>query len=98
MASERRDILKLLKKELRFLESGGYDRLKRTTWHPKSIFHNSLACIDFGLSTRIHSCENCHLLEFDNLENRSEVDCQFIDTSDALKRASVWNQSAAHRN
>lgn len=84
MAGDERDVLKLLESELRFIELGGYNRSSRGGWYPKSIFRDSLTCINFGFPDGTHSCNGCHLLEFVCLEHRSEeVPCHFIDLSSA---------------
>jgi len=48
MTKDERDILELLKDELEFIEKGGYGRSVRTPWLNKSIFQDSLSCINYG--------------------------------------------------
>lgn len=77
MASDGRDLLEVLRAELKFIELGGYDLSNRS--FPKAIFQDSLTCINFGLTARSHSCERCHLFGFVDLEHRSQnVPCHFI--------------------
>ena len=64
MAKDERDILELLKEELDFIEKGGYGRSVRTPWHSKSVFQDSLACINYGYPYRAHPCNECRLLGF----------------------------------
>jgi hypothetical protein len=79
MANDDRDILELLKEELSFIEQGGYGRSVRTPWKPKSTFQDSLTCINYGYPYRAHPCNECHLLEFVNPEDRAtEVPCHHI--------------------
>jgi hypothetical protein len=79
MASDDRDILELLKAELDFIAKGGYGRSVRTPRQSKSIFQDSLTCINFGDPDRAHPCNECHLVESVSQENRSqEVPCHFI--------------------
>src|SRR5689334_13409782 len=79
MASNDRDILELLKAELDFIEKGGYGRSVRTPWQSKSIFQDSLTCLNYGEPKRTHPCNECHLLEFVSPENKTqEVPCHFI--------------------
>ena len=79
MTTDERDILELLKEELDFVEKGGYGRAVRTPWQDKSIFQDSLSCINYGYPYRAHPCNECHLLEFVSPENRTEdVPCHFI--------------------
>jgi hypothetical protein len=79
MTTDERDILELLKEELDFVESGGYGRSVRTPWQNKSIFQDSLSCINYGYPYRAHPCNECHLLEFVDAENQTEpVPCHHI--------------------
>lgn len=79
MATDERDILSLLKDELDFIEKGGYGRSVRTPWHSKSLFQDSLSCLNYGYPYRVHPCNECHLLEFVSPEHRTEeVPCHFI--------------------
>ncbi|HEY8225500.1 MAG TPA: hypothetical protein VIG25_09500 [Pyrinomonadaceae bacterium] len=64
MANDDRDILELLEEELDFIEKGGYGRSVRTPWQRKSIFQDSLTCINYEYPYRIHPCCDCHLLDF----------------------------------
>ena len=86
MAKDDRDILELLKKELAFIEQGGYGRSVRAPWLPKSIFQDSLSCLNYGYPYRAHSCAECHLIDFVDPEDRSQpVPCHFIPLNDEGK-------------
>ena len=79
MAKDGRDILEVLQGELDFIEKGGYGRSVRTPWLPKSIFQDSLSCLNYGYPFRAHPCSECHLLDFVPPENRSQmVPCHYI--------------------
>jgi len=79
MTTDERDILDLLKNELAFVESGGYGRSVRTPWLFKSVFQDSLSCINYGYPYRAHPCNECHLLEFVSREHQTEqVPCHYI--------------------
>jgi hypothetical protein len=79
MATDERDILSLLKDELDFIEKGGYGRSVRTPWRSKSLFQDSLSCLNYGYPYRVHPCNECHLLEFVSPEHhKEEVPCHFI--------------------
>jgi hypothetical protein len=79
MATDDRDILELLKEELDFIESGGYGRSVRTPWLNKSVFQDSLSCINYGYPYRAHPCNECHLLEFVGPEDQTQpVPCHYI--------------------
>jgi hypothetical protein len=84
MAKDDRDILEILKDELVFIEQGGYGRSVRTHWLPKSIFQDSLTCLNYGYPYRAHPCAECRLLDFVGQQDRSQtVPCHFIHLNDA---------------
>jgi len=86
MANDERDILELLKQELSFIEKGGYGRSVRAPWLPKSIFQDSLSCLNYGYPYRAHPCAECCLLEFVEPDDRSQpVPCHFIPLNEAGK-------------
>lgn len=84
MAKDDRDLLELLKDELAFIQQGGYGRSVRTPWLPKSIFQDSLSCLNYGYPYRAHPCNECRLLEFVSAQDRSQpVPCHFIPLNDS---------------
>src|SRR4051812_44855186 len=84
MANDDRDMLELLKQELSFIEEGGYGRSVRAPWLPKSIFQDSLSCLNYGYPYRAHPCSECHLLDFVDQKDRSQpVPCHFIPLNEA---------------
>jgi len=84
MDKDNRDILDLLQDELDFIEKGGYGRSVRTPWKSKSIFQDSLTCINFGDPSRSHPCDECHLIESVPPELRAtSVPCHQIALNDA---------------
>ncbi|PYS22462.1 MAG: hypothetical protein DMF72_13590 [Acidobacteria bacterium] len=86
MAKDDRDILELLKQELSFIEKGGYGRSVRAPWLPKSLFQDSLTCLNYGYPYRAHPCAECHLIEFVGPDDRSQtVPCHFIPLNEAGK-------------
>lgn len=102
MVKDERDLLTLLQEELSFIESGGYGRSVRTPWLPKSIFQDSLSCLNYSDPDRVHSCTECQLIDFVSPEHRSEnVPCHHIaldaagDTVEDLEAAD--NESKAER-
>jgi hypothetical protein len=73
MAKDQGDILELLQEELDFIEQGGYGRSVRTPWLPKSIFQDSLSCLNYSDPYRSHPCSECRLLAFVEPEHRSQI-------------------------
>jgi hypothetical protein len=79
MAKDDRDILEVLKFELRFLESGGYGRSVRTPWRETSLFQDSITCINFGDPERTRPCDECLLMDYVPLDKQStSVPCHHI--------------------
>jgi hypothetical protein len=64
MAQDERDLLDLLKFELKFLEDGGYGRSPHAPWRRQTAFEDSPTCPNFGDPTRPHSCAECLLMRF----------------------------------
>jgi hypothetical protein len=84
MAKDERDILETLKDELVFIEKGGYERSVRTPWIPKSVFWDSLTCLNYGYPYRANPCSDCRLLDFVSPEDHSQtVPCHFISLNEA---------------
>lgn len=86
MAKDDRDILEILKDELAFIEQGGYGRSVRTPWLPKSVFQDSLSCLNYGYPYRAHPCAECRLIDFVGPQDHSQpVPCHFIPLDETGK-------------
>lgn len=84
MAKDDRDILEILQEELDLVEKGGYGRSVRTPWLAKSIFQDSLSCLNYGYPYRAHPCNECHLIDFVAPENQSAaIPCHCIPLNEA---------------
>ena len=64
MTQGERDLLDLLKFELKFLEDGGYGRSPHAPWRRQTAFEDSPTCLNFGDPTRPHPCTECLLMRF----------------------------------
>ena len=79
MAKDDRDLLDLLKFELKFLEDGGYGRSPHTPWRRPVVFEDSLTCPNFGDPAHTHPCSECLLMEFVPAELKDQVSpCRLI--------------------
>lgn len=79
MAKDPRDLLDVLKAELRFIEEGGYSRNWQRPWIPASFFEDSPSCLGFGHPERPPKCENCVLFELVPVLLRGEtIPCHHI--------------------
>ena len=84
MSKDERDMLDLLRSELDFIEKGGYGRDVRTPWRERSVFRDSLSCINYALPEKAHPCNECHLIDLVPPEKRNEaVPCHFIPLTEA---------------
>jgi hypothetical protein len=84
MSKDERDMLDLLRSELDFIEKGGYGRDVRTPWRERSVFRDSLSCVNYALPEKAHPCNECHLIDLVPPEKRNEaVPCHFIPLTDA---------------
>jgi hypothetical protein len=83
MSHENRDILEILRFELKFLEDGGYARLPFAPWRAAYIFEDSPSCLNFKDSARSHPCSECLLRQLVPPEfHEQEVPCRFIPLND----------------
>jgi hypothetical protein len=79
MLADERDLLELLKFELKFLEDGGYGRSPRTPWRRQFMFEDSPTCLNFGDPVRLHPCSQCLLMRFVPAELRDQASpCRLI--------------------
>jgi len=77
--SNRQNVLQLLKVELQFVESGGYQRSERSPWRPPYVFEESPSCPNYSDRSRPHHCVDCWLMQFVAPDLRDEqVPCRFV--------------------
>lgn len=62
MQKDERDLLEVLKFELKFLEDGGYGRSLSSRWRPQLIFEDSPTCMNFN-SEEHSPCRDCVLIQ-----------------------------------
>lgn len=93
MQKHERDLLEVLKFELKFLEDGGYGRSPRSAWRPQLIFEDSPTCINFNSVEDPRPCTDCVLIQLVPPEFRSaQIPCRHIpfdssgETLDSLYR------------
>jgi hypothetical protein len=96
--ADNRDVLEVLKFELKFLEQGGYGRLPREAWRPRFVFEDSPSCMNFNSKDR-EPCEQCLLMQFVPESARQEqVPCTHIpfsphgETLDSLYRTGTQQE------
>lgn len=83
MSHKNRDILEILRFELRFLEEGGYVRSPHALWRAPYIFEDSPSCLNFRDPARPHPCSECLLTQLVPAEFREhDQPCRFIPLDD----------------
>jgi hypothetical protein len=91
MQKDERDLLEVLKFELRFLEDGGYGRSPKNPSRPLYIFEDSPSCMNYDARDDRAPCGDCVLMHLVTPEMRSaKIPCRHIplnssgDTLDSL--------------
>jgi hypothetical protein len=93
-------VLNLLKRELEFLEHGGYKRSPARPWRAPYLFEESPSCPNHLDRTRQTRCEDCWLMAFvpDDL-HQEQTPCRFVPltaeglTADTLYRCATSAES-----
>ena len=100
MTTNSRQTIDLLRRELAFLNSGGYRRSPHAPWRTPYLFEESPSCPNFSDRARPHECSDCWLMQFVPAELRSEqVPCRFVQlgangiTVDSLYRCETLAES-----
>ena len=79
MKRDERDLLEVLKFEVKFLEDGGYGRSLKAPWRPLYIFEDSLTCMNYDSKENPAPCSDCVLMQLVPPEHRSEeIPCRHI--------------------
>lgn len=99
MQKDERDLLEVLKFELRFLEDGGYGRSPRTPWRPQYVFEDSITCMNYDSKENPGPCSDCVLTQLVPHEFRSaRIPCRHIpfnvlgETLDSLYQVGNQNE------
>jgi hypothetical protein len=79
MAREKRDLLSILKRELEFVEAGGYLTPQQAAWRPQFIFEDSPTCVNHRNFERRLPCTQCALIELvPNGSKQEKFPCRHI--------------------
>ena len=71
--------LEHLRRELQFLNDGGYRRSVHSPWRAAYLFEESPSCPNSSDQARPHACNDCWLMQFVPTELRTEqVPCRFV--------------------
>jgi hypothetical protein len=79
MTNDMRDLLTVLKKELEFLEKGGYRNTARAPWRPQLVFQDSPTCLNFDPTQQPRPCSECILTQLvpEDMQ-RKRFPCRYI--------------------
>jgi hypothetical protein len=98
MTKEDRDLLQVLKFELRFLEDGGYGRSPRAPQRPPLIFEDSLTCMNFNTQGYRTPCSACLLMQFVPRDRVSDqIPCRHIPLDAAGRTLSSLYESGTQQ-
>jgi hypothetical protein len=79
MTNDTRGLLTVLKKELEFLEKGGYRNTARAPWRPQLVFQDSPTCLNFDPTQQPKPCSECILTQLVPQEmQRKKFPCRYI--------------------
>ena len=79
MTDDNRELLTVLKKELEFLEKGGYRNTARAPWRPQFVFQDSPTCLNFDSTQQPKACSECILTQLvpEDMQ-RKKFPCRYI--------------------
>jgi hypothetical protein len=79
MSGDKRDLLAVLRKELEFLEKGGYRHTARAAWRPQYVFQDSPTCLNFDATQQPRPCSECILTQLvpEDMQGK-KVPCRYI--------------------
>jgi hypothetical protein len=91
MPQDEQDILAILKRELEYIETGGYGApVKDPVGATSTMFADSLTCLNYGYPYRTRPCAECPLIKFVPQEKQaSGMPCHEIPL-DATGRTVEW--------
>ena len=79
MRADLNEIIVQLKLERDILKSGGYGRSVRTPQKPTKLFRDSVTCLNYGETVKLHPCEECLLWEWVPEDHQhDDLPCHFI--------------------
>jgi len=75
-----RETLEVLRRELAFLENGGYREARRYPWRPNFVFQDSPTCLNFHEQCDPRPCSECLLIRFVPQDRReTHFPCRHIN-------------------
>jgi hypothetical protein len=79
MPKDDRDLVDVLKFELKYLESGGYGSSPREPWRQHLVFEDSPSCMNYDAKVNPEPCGECILMQLVRPDLRGErIPCRHI--------------------
>jgi hypothetical protein len=98
MAKDDRDLLDVLKRELRFLEDGGYGRSPHAPRRQSLVFEDSLSCMNFNTQSDRTPCDDCLLMQFVPQGSAAQqIPCRHIPLNTAGQTLASLYESATQQ-
>lgn len=83
MTNDKRELVDVLKAELRFLEKGGYRHTARANWRPQFIFQDSPTCLNFDPAQPQQPCSDCVISQLvPKTFQDKHIACRYIPLSE----------------
>ena len=98
MNTDNRNLQSVLRKELEFLEKGGYRDSDRVPWRPKFIFQDSPTCLNFDPAQPAKPCSDCALAELvpENFRDK-KIPCRYIPLNEKGETIDSFYRSGTRR-
>ena len=98
MRKDKRDLLDVLKRELEFVEKGGYQD-PRAAWRPQFMFQDSPTCLNLKSSKLPAPCIDCAMMQLVPADSQQKLfPCRYIplneqgETLDLLYRTGTQKE------
>ncbi|HLK53549.1 MAG TPA: hypothetical protein VKU42_08825 [Candidatus Angelobacter sp.] len=79
MSQSSKQLLRALKEEQGFFQSGGYGYTFRSQWRPTLLFRDAPICSNFSSAGELNPCQRCPLFSLVPIHRRKEaIPCHHI--------------------
>jgi hypothetical protein len=96
MQADRQELVKALKAELAFLESGGYWNVRSPSWRAPLIFQDSPTCLRYNRPQEARPCSQCVLAQLVPADQiLQKVPCRHIPLNEEGETLESLYRSAA---
>ena len=97
MPVDDRDLLNVLKRELQFLEAGGYRKAPNAPLRPQFLFEDSPTCMNHNRKVAPRPCSECILAQFVPSDCQGEkIPCRHIPLNDAGLTIDTYYRLGTH--